>query len=157
MSFIEEHFDAEVAILLGIGSVIWGLLRFIDSQQKEHLKQWLERIEKNVNEMRLELKDIAENLVCPEQIAKMDDEISALQKEINLVREKSISVERIAKMDSEFQGLRTAIQKTREAMIQAATKEKEDLRRTEESLVRIEKKVDSKMDEKTCNFIRDKK
>jgi predicted nucleic acid-binding Zn-ribbon protein len=157
MGFIEEHFDAEVAVVMGIGGVIWGLLRFIDNQHKEHLKQWLERIEKNVNEIRSELKEITENLVCPEQIAKMDDEISALQKEINLAREKSVSVERIAKMDVEFQGLRSAIQKTREAMIQAATKEKEDLRRTEESLVRIEKKIDSKVDEKTCHLMQGKK
>jgi hypothetical protein len=155
--FIEEHFDAEIGVLMAVVGAFWGLLRHNDTQSKEHLKQWLERLEKNIDEMRVELKEIGENIVPPEQIAKMDDEISELQKEINLAREKSVSAERMAKMDLEFQGLRTMIQKTREAVIQSATKEKEDLRRTEESIARLEKKIDAKVDERMCQaFKRDK-
>ncbi|MGB4498360.1 MAG: hypothetical protein WBI40_06655 [Methylococcaceae bacterium] len=148
-SFIEEHFDAEVGVIMAVVSAFWGLLRHNDSQHKEHLKHWLERIEKNVNEMRVELKEITENLVCPEQITKMDDEISELQKEINLAREKSVSAERMAKMEMEFQGLRSIIQKTREAVIQTAS----ERRAVTESLSRIENQVNTKVDSETCKLM----
>jgi hypothetical protein len=68
-----------------------------------------------------------------------------------------VSVEQVSKIDIEFQRIRTMIQKIREVVIQTATKEKEDLRRTEESLLRLEKKVDSKLDERTYQMFRDKK
>ena len=149
MSFIEEHFDTEVTIVGGIISAIWGLVRLIDSKDKAHLRESLERIENNVNQIRKELKEITENLVCPEQITKLDDEISEMQKEFNLMREKSVSAERMAKMDEEFQGLRSMIQKTREEAIRIAERE----RRAAESIDRIEKKVDSKVDDKACNLL----
>lgn len=157
MSFIEEHFDAEIAVLLAVCGGFWGLLKHNDSQEKEHLKQWLTRLESSIVEMRIELREIIENSVSEERISKMDDEIAAMQKEIGSAREKAVSIERITKLDLDFQVLRDAIQKIREAIIRSATKEKEDLRRTEESIIRLEKKIDLKLDERTCNMFRDKK
>lgn len=157
MSFIEEHFDTEVAFLITVFGAFWGLLRRNDTQHKEHLKDWLERLEKNMVEMRDEMKEISENLVLPAQILKMDSEIESLQKEIILAREKTVSIERIKRMDLDFQSLREMIQKIKEIVLQLVTKEKEDLRHTEESLMRLEKKIDSKLDERTCNVLREKK
>jgi hypothetical protein len=156
-NFVEEHFDAEIGVIMAIVGAFWGLLRHNDTQHKEHLKSWLERLEKSITEMRIELREISESVVPPEQIAKMDDEIAVLQKDISTIREKSVSVEQVSKIDIEFQRIRTMIQKIREVVIQTATKEKEDLRRTEESLLRLEKKVDSKLDERTYQMFRDKK
>jgi hypothetical protein len=157
MSFIEEHFDTEVAFLITVFGAFWGLLRHNDTQHKEHLKDWLERLEKNMVEIRDEMKEISENLVLPAHILKMDSEIESLQKEIILAREKTVSIERIKRMDLDFQSLREMIQKIKEIVLQLVTKEKEDLRHTEESLMRLEKKIDSKLDERTCNVLREKK
>lgn len=142
MSFFEEHFDAEAAIVMGVVGAFWGLLRHNDAQQKQHVQASMSRIEDNIDEMQLELKALSNDVVSQSQMTKMDEELSELQKDLNIMREKAVSIERINKIDVEFQGLRETIQRTREAMIKNATAGAESAKRTEDSVERLEKRLD---------------
>lgn len=150
MSFVEEHLDSEVTILMAIVAAFWGVLRYADSLYKDQVKSSMGRIEKSIDDLRAEVNLLSSEVVSQDQVAKMDDEMTEIQKQINLLREKAVSEERMAKMDKEFQGLRETIQKTREAMIQGGSTAVENEKRTEATLARLEKRLDmrcSKMSE----------
>jgi hypothetical protein len=142
MSFVEEHLDTEVTIVMAIIAAFWGVLRYADSLYKEQVRTGMKRIETSIEDMREELKELSNEVVTHGQLAKMDDDITELQKLINLMREKAVSEERISKMDKDFQGLRETIQKTREAMIQGGSIAVENEKRTEATLARLEKRLD---------------
>jgi hypothetical protein len=157
MSFIEEHFDAEVAVVLAVAGAFWGLIRHNDSRDKEHLKDWLKRIESDMSELASDVKRISNNVVSIDAIKKLDDDIDALQKELNLAREKMVSSERIMQLSTEFEGLRSIIQKTREQMLQVATKEKSDTEKINESIARLDKAVEQKTDKSNCQLMHSRK
>jgi hypothetical protein len=153
MSFIEEHFDAEIAVILAVAGSFWGLLRHNDNREKEHLKDILKRIEDDMQELAADIKRISNNVVSIDAIKKLDEDIDILQKELNLAREKMVSNERVRQLDSEFEGLRAIIQKTREQMLQLATKESADTKGITESLLRLEKAIDTKADKGNCHLL----
>jgi hypothetical protein len=153
MGFIEEHFDAEIAVLLAVVGSFWGLLRHNDTRDKEHLKEWLKRIENEMQELSLDVKKISNSVVSIDAIKKLDDDIDALQKEINLARERMVSTERMQQLNTEFEGLRAIIQKTREQMLQVAAKEKADAEKIIETIIRLEKTVESKADKGNCHLM----
>jgi hypothetical protein len=153
MSFIEEHFDAEVAIVSTVAAAFWGLLRINDSQEKQHLRQWLGRIEAELDGVSKELKVISSTMVNGGAIKRIDDDISDVQKQINLTREKLISIERIKEIEAGHDSLRSMIQKTREQMLQVATKENSDASKINESIARIEKELEKKADKNNCQIM----
>jgi predicted nucleic acid-binding Zn-ribbon protein len=153
VSFIEEHFDAEIALILSVCGAFWGLLRHNDSRDKEHLREWLKRMEDDMNELTADVKRISNNVVGIDAIKSLNEDIDALQREINIARERMVSAERLKQLSTEFEGLRSIIQKTREQMLQVATKENADTNRLNESLSRIEKAVEAKADKSNCHLI----
>jgi predicted nucleic acid-binding Zn-ribbon protein len=153
VSFIEEHFDAEIAVLLAVGGAFWGLLRHNDARDKEHLKEWLKRIEDDLQELAGDVKTISNNVVSIDAIRNLNDEIDELQKEINLTRERAVSVERVKQLTEEFETLRGVIQRTREQMLQIAAKEKADADKAVESIARLDKAIESKADKGNCALI----
>lgn len=145
MSFIEEHFDAEVTIVGGIIAAIWGLIRLVDTKDKTHLKEWLERLEESITEIKSDLKEINENLVCREDLEKVDAQITELQKAVNLARERAVSVERINQLSGNFEGVKESIQKIRHGLIASLEKEKNAERRIDSLEKQLAEKVDTKM------------
>lgn len=152
-SFLEEHFDTEVTIVIAILGSFWGLIRHSDSKEKEHSKDQLQRIEKDLKDVSTDIKLISANLITFDDIKKLDDDISEVQKELNLMRERMVSHERMKELDGQFSSIRGIIQKTREQMIQLAIKEKANAEKVSEAMQRIEKAVESKADKNNCSMI----
>lgn len=152
-NFIEEHFDTEVTLALAICGAFWGMFKRGENQEREHLKEWLKRIEDDIKEIDAEVKLISNSVASVEMVKELNEDISELQKAINIARERAVSIERVARLSDEFQGLREIIQKTREQMLQVATKERADITKINESLLRIERTIATKVDKTSCKLI----
>jgi hypothetical protein len=63
MNFLSEHFEGVLTIIITIGSVIFGLIKFLFYQEKNHIDKQFERIDEEICSLRECLQETRENFV----------------------------------------------------------------------------------------------